>query len=213
MIQSEDRANQWEPAKLWSLLEMLEVKALPFVTATDLMTQIWVYRNDPHVKGMAPEYRQHCITVLTALKEQLLALGASRPTMASVEKILALLNSEGWTIARMGESVLELRGRLFDDLGGEFLLSLSVDEKRMYDANALWGEQVSLQFPSLQDEIREAGKCLALARYTASAFHSLRCLEGAIVAMSRCLGIADPTKGHERNWTTMLGKIDRKSVV
>lgn len=71
----------------------------------------------------------------------------------------------------------------------------------------LFGPEVNLKFPSLTDEIAEAAKCYALERGTASAFHSLRCLEAGIRAMARCLGIPDPIKGAQRNWGAALGQI------
>ena len=71
-----------------------------------------------------------------------------------------------------------------------------------------FGDEVASKFPSLSYDIAEAGKCLALERSTAAAFHAIRSLEAGITAMSRCLGMPDPTKGAERNWGSMLGKID-----
>jgi hypothetical protein len=77
-----------------------------------------------------------------------------------------------------------------------------------------FGHEVAIKFPGLAYDISEAGKCLALDRSTAAAFHAIRSLEGGITAMSRCLGIADPTKGADRNWGSMLTKmkaaIDRR---
>ncbi len=48
---------------------------------------------------------------------------------------------------------------------------------------------------------------VALRRATASAFHSIRSLEAAIRAMSRCLGIPDPTRAAGRNWGSLLKAI------
>lgn len=71
----------------------------------------------------------------------------------------------------------------------------------------LFGGQVDTNFPSLVYEIEESGKCLALGRSTAAAFHAIRSLEAGITAISRCLAIPDPTKGADRNWGAMLKKI------
>ena len=187
---------------------MLEVKALPFVKATDLISQICIYRYDKNANGLHPETRSVFLEILGELKEQLQAIGASRPTMSSIERTLVYVGDENCSLEIMGSKLEELRGRLFDDLGEEFLLSLNRNEKAMYEATSPWGRQLALQFPSLQDEVRESSKCLALCRYTASAFHSLRCLEAGVISLSRCLQIADPTKGHDRNWSAMLRKID-----
>jgi hypothetical protein len=71
----------------------------------------------------------------------------------------------------------------------------------------LFGQEVADKFPSLEYEISETGKCLALGRSTASVFHSIRCLEASIRALARCLRLPDPTTGAERNWNTVLTKI------
>jgi HEPN domain-containing protein len=68
----------------------------------------------------------------------------------------------------------------------------------------LFGSDVATKFSSLTYDIAEAGKCLALERSTASVFHSVRCLEAGIRALSRCLGIPDPTHGSERTWGRLL---------
>lgn len=56
-------------------------------------------------------------------------------------------------------------------------------------------------------EIDEASKCIALNRTTAAVFHLMRIMELGIKAISRCLGIPDPSKPTEKNWGLMLNKI------
>lgn len=85
---------------------------------------------------------------------------------------------------------------------------LTPDNAFLYKAVIpIFGMDVSTKFPSIQYDASEAGKCLALGRSTAAAFHAIRCLEAGIKAISRCLGIPDPTKGADRNWGAMLLKI------
>jgi hypothetical protein len=62
-------------------------------------------------------------------------------------------------------------------------------------------------FPIIEYEVEECSKCLALGRSTASAFHSIRCLEAGIRAISRCLSIPDPARASDRNWGQMLNAI------
>ncbi len=88
------------------------------------------------------------------------------------------------------------------------VLVIRSDRKTLYEQKTpLFGNEVSTKFPSAAYEIEEAGKCLALERSTAGAFHSIRCLEAGIRAISRCLGIPDPTKARDRNWGAMLGTL------
>lgn len=68
----------------------------------------------------------------------------------------------------------------------------------------LFGLSVNANFPDLAYDIDQAGKCYACELDTASAFHSLRCLEAAIRAIARCLGVPDPTKAKDRNWGEAL---------
>jgi hypothetical protein len=79
-----------------------------------------------------------------------------------------------------------------------------------FNDDNIFGDLVTHKFPSLRVEIEEAAKCLALGRGTASAFHSLRCLEAGIRAISTSLGIPEPIKGAERNWGNALKKSKKK---
>lgn len=91
----------------------------------------------------------------------------------------------------------------------KFFLVMEPDAAALYAPDEpLLGSDVGTKFPSLIADIDEAGKCLALGRTTATAFHLIRCLEGGITGISRCLGIPDPTKGAERNWGSLLTKVE-----
>jgi hypothetical protein len=100
----------------------------------------------------------------------------------------------------------ELYNRMQDEL--KAVLFLVISEVKYYNQNEpLFGQDVADKFPSANYDIKEAGKCYALERSTASAFHSIRSLEAAIRALSRCLGIPDPTRAADRNWGAMLKKL------
>jgi hypothetical protein len=110
------------------------------------------------------------------------------------------------------EGLLEdFRHRLYDALKKPGFLALNARERALFEPDSpLFGEDVHKGFPSIIYDIEEAGKCLSLGRSTAAAFHSIRCLEAAIRAISRCLGIPDPTKGSERSWFKALDAIQKK---
>ncbi|KQW62711.1 MULTISPECIES: hypothetical protein [unclassified Ensifer] len=105
----------------------------------------------------------------------------------------------------------DFKDRLQDELSSHMILALSEGEQLLFKgAEAAFGPDVVAKFPSLKHDLDEAAKCLALARPTASAFHSLRSLEAGIRAISRCLNIPDPTKGADRNWGRMLQKVKQE---
>src|SRR4051794_4713875 len=91
-----------------------------------------------------------------------------------------------------------------DELKGQTFFALNAVEKSIYEDTEPYGNDVASKFPSINYDIEEAAKCLILGRSTASAFHSIRCLEAGIRAISRCLGVSDPTKGSDRSWFSLL---------
>ena len=102
----------------------------------------------------------------------------------------------------------DLESRLRDDMELVIMLGIEAHNAKYYAPDSpLFGDEVASAFPCVAYEIAEAAKCLALDRSTASAFHSIRCLEAGIRAMARCLAIADPVKGADRSWMKLLGAI------
>lgn len=81
------------------------------------------------------------------------------------------------------------------------------EAKWLNESDDLIGFDISINFPSTTFEFEEAAKCIALDRYTASAFHSMRVLEIGIRAVAKRLDIPDPVTAAQRNWGNMLSAI------
>lgn len=102
----------------------------------------------------------------------------------------------------------DIVARARDQLQARMLFFIPMSAKDLYaQPRPLFGDDVASKFPSVAYEIDESGKCLALDRSTGSAFHSIRCLEAGIRAISRCLGIPDPTRASDRSWFKLLKAI------
>lgn len=143
---------------------------------------------DDHIKNLTELGLDDCATVLGRIKVCYVSQGQPGQNHERLEGLLR-----------------DFRQRLYDALKRPKFLVLNAREQEFYEpAQSHYGTQVNTSFPSITYEIDEAAKCLALGRSTASAFHSIRCLEAAIRAMSRCLGIPDPTKGADRSWHNAL---------
>jgi hypothetical protein len=142
----------------------------------------------------------------TELLENLRTLG-TQTTFISAQRLLdAVSGSDGFFWSQVILLSEEIDGRLKDELSLVKAFVLEPAKAQFYDPSSpLFGASVAEKFPSLSYEIDEAGKCLAFDRSTASVFHSVRCLEAGIGALSRCLGIPDPTKGADRTWGRLLG--------
>lgn len=111
-------------------------------------------------------------------------------------------------LLRVESSLKQLIGCVRCEAITKIAMILPPEKLALYEPKEpVFGADVHSKFPSLIYDIEESSKCLALGRTTASAFHSIRSLEGGITAISRCLAIPDPTKGADRNWGALLGKI------
>ena len=112
---------------------------------------------------------------------------------------------------RVGEALNMLQKAIQIELSNTHVFSLLPREAEFFaPPTPLFGPDVAKQFISLRYDVEEAGKCYALGRSTASVYHTIRCLEAAILAMARCLGIPDPIKGSQRNWGVVLKTISEE---
>lgn len=89
------------------------------------------------------------------------------------------------------------------ELNTKSFVAVPPSKRHLFADGKHFGDLVADQFPGLAFNINEAGKCMALGRWTASTFHSILCLEGAIRALTRHLQIPDPTTGAARNWSAI----------
>jgi hypothetical protein len=89
-----------------------------------------------------------------------------------------------WDTGLIRDSTGETVTRARDQLKSRLLLEIPLRARDLYiQPIPLFGQDTARNFPSVAYEIEEAGKCLALDRSTASAFHSIRCLEAGIRAV------------------------------
>lgn len=83
---------------------------------------------------------------------------------------------------------------------------LTTAETRLYDQKApLFGDSVSTRFPGANDDIAEAGKCLALGRGTACVMHLMRVMEVGLRSLAKPLDIP-----YAPSWESYLQQIAAK---
>ncbi len=91
--------------------------------------------------------------------------------------------------------MLEMKDRKFDRLNHKFI--------DYYENQKLFGQTVFDGFSSANDDIYEAGACLALERPTACVLHLMRVLEAGLAALAKTVGV---TK--QNDWGRYLKEID-----
>jgi hypothetical protein len=104
----------------------------------------------------------------------------------------------------------EFYGRLNDKMKATAFLSLSMRETEEYKNPLASWESVVGKYSSAILDIEEAGKCLALGRYTACVFHLMRLVECGLRSLGAALN--DPRLDPKQNpsWETILRKCDKE---
>lgn len=194
------------PFTIVSLRDMLRINAKPFVAASDLIGQLIIAVLDPRAVAFHPEFASYLSGILDELIVQLDTLGLQM-TKASAERLHSHVNSPDVTPIQCRDYVIQLRDRLPDELETTYLLALSRTQVAKYDpVSPLFGESVENAFPSASPEIAEAGKCMALERWTASVMHLMRALEPALLALQAAVKV-DISK---EQWSQILNQIEAK---
>jgi hypothetical protein len=95
-----------------------------------------------------------------------------------------------------------LKVRIRDEF--EDVLFLWIEEKDSYQKDDLFGSEVGEQFKDASFDIKEAGTCFALGRYTACVYHLMRVTESGLRVIGKRVGYSD-----ERPvWEAVLKYID-----
>lgn len=195
----------------WSLLDMLTIKAESFVRAIGSMAaarQIFENEGANHQPLSVGNIQEELIEILTNLSGHLGPLDTKITKMAVDDLMVQISADDIQSISDLRIGFEEIDKTFRRELSDVELISLDSLERKLFEPpDPLFGAEVTAKFSSINYEISEAGKCLALGRSTAAAFHSIRCLEAGIRAISRCLGIPDPTRGVERSWAKLLGAV------
>ncbi|WP_423602710.1 hypothetical protein [Sphingomonas sp. MS122] len=98
------------------------------------------------------------------------------------------------------------------ELGNRLIVCLRGPYAGLYEQDFnLFGEEVDEAFPGSAEDISEAGKCLALERYTAAVFHLMRGMEDAIAVLADKLGATVANdRGEMLAWGILTSNIGEK---
>jgi hypothetical protein len=108
------------------------------------------------------------------------------------------------TAAQMRNAVMEIKHRFEDELGN--IMFYHVTHKTYYDVAGIFGNEVYDKFPAMQEDISEAGKCIAFDRPTAAVFHLMRVMEIGVQSFGTKLGV---TLANEMNWQKILDLVNK----
>jgi hypothetical protein len=177
------------PSGLVSLWGLMRFYAEKFVSMSGFLNKIGAMLMHPEASLREPS--------LTHLKERVqrcidLCVEFDLPmARKKLEELLSDLNlhSLDWPLEQR-RTFEECSSRIHDELQDRVFIAASKGYAAYYDMAAPpFGKVVFDAFPSANDDISEAGNCLAVYRNTATVFHSMRVVEVGLRALATELGI------------------------
>ena len=190
---------------------MYKIDAAALHVATTILANLTtLVSGRPALPQAAPMGRSagESVEMLARLRQALAPISVPVTKMTIEDAQEVLRTNRTVTYFECGQLLLSISHNLERELKLSKLFSLDPRRAECYEPpEPIFGAEVQMKFPSIADELDQAGKCYACDLPTAAAFHWIRCLEAAIRAIARCLGISDPTTGAQRNWSNLAKEI------
>lgn len=105
----------------------------------------------------------------------------------------------------VASEITVLTSAFHDELEARLLFAFPPASARYFSNQPLFGEKVEEIFPDIAYDVAEAGKCLALGRWTATVMHLMRVLEAGLQALAAHLDVPS-----DENWNVLLNSIEGK---
>jgi hypothetical protein len=144
---------------------------------------------------------------LTHLEVSVGELPVSTSLRAQISRAKASIrvDEHGSAMATMAR-IQELKHNLAHELTSHSFFCVPSERRSWFQDydSALFGVEVETAFPDATPEIGEAGRCFALARWTACVFHLMRALELALHKWAKELGVTQFNALELENWKNIL---------
>lgn len=221
VTESESRAIplwpwQAEPYRLWSLFDMLRHFAGNWLATLNTLTRLrWLLVFAASNDTARDEYEKNCASAAVWIQEEINSLPFSESLRRQTSRLMNELKRAADTThaeaARVVTQFDELMFNIQSELEAHLFFVVPAERKRWFQEGdaALFGKTVADAFPDSTPEIAEAGRCLALARWTASVFHLMRALELSLHQWARQLGVSQFDAIELENWRTILNAADK----
>lgn len=192
---------------LVSLWEMLSFRAQSFYEAICTIERLEMATRVPAFQDqlLGPESRKTLLPPLDSLLDGCTLLELPLTAKSIVRLKQRLQAADEISGRQLGTLVNDIIDRFRDEIDAMQLMIIPTEDQKFFDNPViLFGEEVSERFGKAIPDLEEAGKCLALDRHTASAFHLMRALEVPLQIFARKLLPNDIRP----NWDPIIRKID-----
>lgn len=192
---------------------MIELNAANFLYATAIINRAIVFLRknaaDLSTEIGPGKFREDLVKYLNDFIVQAGILGCS-VSVRGAQRALEDFRKPNVTYREILNRIEYADRALQDELEGARVFVPTKEKCKYLDSVDLFGEPVRDYYQSAIYEIDEAGKCLALARPTASVFHLMRAIEVGLNAVRKHLRVPEPTSPPKNNWGIQLNQIRDK---
>jgi hypothetical protein len=133
-----------------------------------------------------------------------------------IERVVTNLSKGSYRLDRLHTEIGQVHQTVQDELKSKLFLFVPPIDAEYFEERPggevtppLFGASVHQRFGAAQQDIREAGNCLALERPTGCVFHCMRVLERGVDAVRVSLELPAPEfdKPNTKGWGAQAGKI------
>jgi hypothetical protein len=210
-----------EPSRLWSLWDMLTRHyAGNWMAVVGSLERLKWMTIACQCGDVPPDDMKHEIErVLDWLPEEFGHMPFSeslKNQMSRLERRLRAVVAEPESVRQSGHALTTMLDELKDNTQAELKVPLFLivppSRKGWYHRSdvAVFGDDVATAFPDSTRELAEAGRCFALARWTACVFHLMRALEIALHRWAEQIGVNQFSAIELENWKNIIDAADRK---
>jgi hypothetical protein len=197
------------PNQLVSLLYMLRKYPSLFSLAALYLHEIEVTLEQADLKEVPRDYDIESLEYVLPKVTELATELEMDAVLLKAQRMAGYVKAHVYTERqRIYDDVKDLGSRLEDQLGAKWFMYVPQKSVEYYNKPALFGQQVNDNFPKANDDIRNAGDCLALGQNTACVMHLMRVMEVGLHALAKDLKI-----GYAPSWESYLKKIEEELKV
>lgn len=124
-----------------------------------------------------------------------------------VDRAVKQISEENFTSENMVHICMELKNRMEDECISRHFFTITDEEEKYLDSiGSIFPKSVINKLPSASEDLDEAGKCLALGRYTACVFHLMRVMEIGVQEFGTKIGVK---LADEKVWQVIIQEADK----
>lgn len=186
---------------------MLKLYADKFVEMSNYFAKLSIMLES--AKSGLPQFQKTSVVLqnLDELKSICEEIGLEF-SVRHIEKFKKQTFSEQTSFEAAKNLLDELESRIKDELSNLSIMVISRKRAEHYEQSNLFGEMVFAKFSSANFDIEEAGKCFALARYTACVMHLQRVLEIGLKSYGKFLVVTIATA--QPSWQNVLDRTGKE---